>query len=236
MTAIIDKIKKLMALADKNSGATEAEMETALAMAQALMMKHAIDEDAIADKPAPGVIEKKLDGEFRPWMSALAMAAGALNMTKTLESKWSGRNRTSFYFVGRPEGIEASELLFQQLIKEVNRLFKLNMGVKLGLSMDDRRVYRENFKFGCAVRIYNRVQRMLEELRNDNLKAIEKTGSTALVVSSTMDQRLGEINDWVAVKYPKIKKGKESRKKNNLGYGSGWKAGEEAKIREELSK
>ena len=37
---IMDKIRKLLAMADKNSGASENEMVTAMAMAQALMRRH----------------------------------------------------------------------------------------------------------------------------------------------------------------------------------------------------
>jgi hypothetical protein len=37
---IMDKVRKLLAMADKNSGASENEMMTAMAMAQALMRRH----------------------------------------------------------------------------------------------------------------------------------------------------------------------------------------------------
>ena len=37
---IMDKIRKLLAMADKNSGASENEMMTAMAIAQALMRRH----------------------------------------------------------------------------------------------------------------------------------------------------------------------------------------------------
>jgi Protein of unknown function (DUF2786) len=37
---IMDKIRKLLAMADKNSGASENEMMTAMAIAQALMHRH----------------------------------------------------------------------------------------------------------------------------------------------------------------------------------------------------
>jgi uncharacterized protein DUF2786 len=37
---IMDKIRKLLAMADKNSGASENEMVTATAIAQALMRRH----------------------------------------------------------------------------------------------------------------------------------------------------------------------------------------------------
>ena len=37
---IMDKIRKLLAMADKNSGASENEMRTAMVMARALMHRH----------------------------------------------------------------------------------------------------------------------------------------------------------------------------------------------------
>ena len=37
---IIGKIRKLLAVADKNSGATENEMMTAMSIAQTLMLRH----------------------------------------------------------------------------------------------------------------------------------------------------------------------------------------------------
>jgi hypothetical protein len=37
---IVGKIRKLLAVADKNSGATENEMMTAMSIAQTLMLRH----------------------------------------------------------------------------------------------------------------------------------------------------------------------------------------------------
>lgn len=37
---IVGKIRKLLAIADKNSGATENEMMTAMSIAQTLMLRH----------------------------------------------------------------------------------------------------------------------------------------------------------------------------------------------------
>ena len=39
---VVSRVRKLLALADKNSGATENEIETALAMARVLMLRHHI--------------------------------------------------------------------------------------------------------------------------------------------------------------------------------------------------
>ena len=37
---VLSKVRKLLAMADKKSGATENEMITAMALAQALMLRH----------------------------------------------------------------------------------------------------------------------------------------------------------------------------------------------------
>jgi hypothetical protein len=43
----LDKIRKLLAMADKNSGATENEMMTAMAMAQTLMLRHHLSQNFV---------------------------------------------------------------------------------------------------------------------------------------------------------------------------------------------
>jgi Protein of unknown function (DUF2786) len=43
----LDKICKLLAMADKNSGATENEMMTAIAMAQTLMLRHHLSQNFV---------------------------------------------------------------------------------------------------------------------------------------------------------------------------------------------
>jgi hypothetical protein len=45
----LTKIRKLLAMADKNSGATENEMITALAMAQTLMLRHRFSPNLVQD-------------------------------------------------------------------------------------------------------------------------------------------------------------------------------------------
>jgi hypothetical protein len=44
---VLSKISKLLAVADKNSGATENEMMTAMAMAQALMLRHHLSQNFV---------------------------------------------------------------------------------------------------------------------------------------------------------------------------------------------
>lgn len=236
MSDILDKIRKLMAMADKNSGATEAEMETAMGMAQALMMKHAISEDALEVHEA-GVDRHWVEDDdghyyaFDIWAIPLAGAAGALNLVQMWRSR-SG-NDVKFSFVGRKDACVAADLMLRTLAREVERLYKLNL--PRGLDKRDRAEYRRNFKFACATRIQQRAWEMERLLRTDDRKAKEMTGSTALVVVSTIKQRMDEINQWVAVQYPKGGKvAKPTKRRYGYGSADGLRAGDHAKIREEL--
>lgn len=44
---VIGKIRKLLAIADKNSGASENEMMIAMSMAQALMLRHHLSQSSV---------------------------------------------------------------------------------------------------------------------------------------------------------------------------------------------
>ena len=46
---VLSKVRKLLAMADKTSGATENEMMTAMALAQALMLRHHLSPTLVQD-------------------------------------------------------------------------------------------------------------------------------------------------------------------------------------------
>ena len=50
---IIGRIRKLLAIADKNSGASENEMMTEMSMAQALMLRHHLSPQVQSSSDAP---------------------------------------------------------------------------------------------------------------------------------------------------------------------------------------
>jgi hypothetical protein len=67
MKRVEDKIQKLLALAAKNSGATDHERKTALKIIMALMAKHGIEQSKLGDKKAFkarfGIDQSELDGK-----------------------------------------------------------------------------------------------------------------------------------------------------------------------------
>lgn len=228
METIIEKIRKLLAMADLRSGATEHERETALRMASSLMMRHSISETQIR-------VKAKIEGKWYKerhtsyWYQLLATAAAKINMCRTMVT-------TNGYiqFVGRPEAIETSAIFFEHLEAEVGRLFKEHLAV-IGRLPSGK--YRDQWKIGCAIRICHRVDDMMAELKDDKV-AMERTGSTALVVASTIEQRLNEVGDWIAETYPHTKEEKKQRKTKPRSFdhatARGYQAGDRVKIQEAL--
>lgn len=83
--APIDKIKKLLALADKSSGATEHEAARAMEMASALMMKYSIDQSSLITRPDMILQLVPIDDkEGEKWVAWLASATGMLITVKPI--------------------------------------------------------------------------------------------------------------------------------------------------------
>lgn len=231
MNGIVEKIRKLFAMAAPGSGATEAEMMTALEMAQALMVKYAIDQDALKTEVVPGVRRGEMTKEYDAWAQVLGDAAAELNMASAV---YYGRNSRTlrFGFVGRPEAVTGAEATLRLLVGEVERLYK--QGLPRGLDKASRAQFRRNFKFACSTRIQQRVSDIVYQLKHSNNYAMQQTGSTALVVSSTIDQRLREVAEWMT-KNMNVKFAKPSKRAGGFGTMHGLRAGDQAAIQRGVS-
>lgn len=233
---IIDKIRKLLAIANKNSGATEAEMSTALNMASILMLKHQIGEDQVKAKDDKANIEQlTVDAILRQrWHETTAMIAAKLNFCSALRStSGKGGADVRFTFVGRPDAVDAAALMFAHLMSEIERLYKQQS--RRGVKQRDVKKYRENFKWACSLRVSVRADEMLEQLRNNDAKALEYTGSRALVVASTIDQRLNEIAEWMEKEQIGERSTRKSADWSELGFADGFRSGDLVKVRDEVS-
>jgi hypothetical protein len=223
MESIIDRIKKLMAVGDPASGATEHERDTAMQLVAALMAKHGIDEAKLVAQgekiSAAQQVKEKFTHESSwksAWYTRVAMAAAALNYTKLLL-----RGPGGFVFVGRPANIEASELMFRYLVEQVKMAHKA--AKPRGVSKAQATDFHKSFRDAASATIYQRAQKMVNELRTNEMVAQQATGSTALVVRNTIDDLLKEAADWVdAVLKPR------NARRRTFRVGSGSTAGRQA--------
>lgn len=223
---IKDRIRKLLNLAN-NSGATEAEATAAMEMASALMLKYNIEVDPETDELKTIRGSKVLAGYDEPWhitcSAAAAMLYSCINIVHS-------RGEYGYSFVGRPENVEMAGELMLFIVDQVEQLYKQYL--PKGLSKADRAEFRRTFKQACAMRVYNRAFEIMEQFKNNDAKALEYTGSRALVVVESIKQQLDEARDFIAKEMPDVKDLVERPKK----YGSGTRAGIEAGNKVELNR
>lgn len=218
MSDIINKIKKLLALAS-DKAATEDEAATALRMAQGLMLKHQIEESALSVTQAQA---KELRKHHPLQQHELALADAAATLFGCTVLVYD-RGRAGYAFFGRPDNCEASAETLLFLCNQVERLYKA--ALTPGLTKAMRAEYRRSFKFACAARVSARATDLMA---NPAALAIS-AGSTALVVKSHYDLLLTEAEKIM----PKFK---ALKLRGSYGSGTvdGKRAGNDVRLRKEL--
>lgn len=225
---IAEKIKKLLRLAQANSGATEAEAAAAMEMAAALMTKHNIEVSLDDDLPKGARQGDMKPGYDEDWHYQCANAVSTLYSLRYLFKRRAGL----IGFVGRPDNIEAAHILLDFLIGEVERQYKLNL--PRGMTKADRANYRKTFKFACARRLAERAWAIIDTLRRDDTRALAQTGSTALVVVQSIDQMLAEADELIRG-MTNIRQVRLTRPRaTGLGTLQGRRAGDNIKLNQQL--
>lgn len=123
---ILDKVRKLLAKADVKSGATESEMESALKMAQKLMIKHNIEEGHLIMSPSDIGSERVENaykhGEAKLWIWDLLCVIG-----EGYSCKVTRRGYTDHYFYninGFTEDRKMVNELFEMTLPVIRNLYK----------------------------------------------------------------------------------------------------------------
>ena len=220
-----DKISKLLALAAKGSGASLDEATAAMNMAMALMAKHGISQDQLggAEKPKARKGLRHTDG-LAQFEIDCADAAGVLYGCTAI---FSNGGKSGYYFIGRPDNIDAAELTVFWLIEQVHDLFKTCM--PRGVSAAYRAQYRKTFKDGCGVRVRERAHDLV---KNANQIAHD-IGSSALVVQGYFEG-LKKENQLIIKEAGMNLKTMKDRHTYGNGTQDGYKAGDLVKLRREV--
>lgn len=224
-TKMMDKIVKLLAMAEGTDNAAEAEAFTA--KATELMFAHSIDEAMLAyagTKSGDTIIAKDvtIEGYAKAKMSLLAGIATALNVKSiyTPNTKRSGWSTIKMTLIGWESDISNVEVLFASLVmqmtNEMERQAKQNKNVH-------GRAFKQAFIIGFA----NEVFRRLTVQRADAVKVAEDaTPGAALAV---VDRNKAVSNDF-ARRFPRTGKGTGPQASSYTGMAQGRAAGQRANI------
>lgn len=226
MSAIVEKIQKLFALAN-DPAATEGERDNALRMAGALMAKHNIDQAAIHAKAGTKAkitsVQAEADKTWHGWIS--------WGVSHLMGCKSTYRDDGNINFYGPPEVIDAARMTYDSIVQQIEMLYKQNL--RSGMSQSARANFRRTFKEAAASRVQQRIKEIVENLRTRDAIAQQATGCTALVIARSIDQQLADIEEWMVKEagFARVPPTKLSRsRRGGLGTSLGRRAGDQVKI------
>ncbi len=176
--SVIEKVKKLLALAEGNQN--ENERNVAMQFAMDLLAKHNLTVAEISETSINfDVVE--VEGNFRlePWMRRTLSAACTLYYTDFYTSPrydyWRGTQKDVPVFVGTSENIEVTiqmaTWLLDSIRLESNREFK------------DSRL-RRSFRLGAATRLFRRA---VELVSKEQTEETSTTGSSLVVIRNKLE-------------------------------------------------
>lgn len=228
MNETIDKIKKLMALANNNPNAEEAD--SAMKFAARLMMQHNIKESDIKHVEQKAGKGARHDEDPDKWRTYVANGIACLYNCRAV---WYAGDRTnSLAFIGRPVNTEACDVTYPWVINQIEALYKAHL--RPGMSQKDRAVYRREFKTACAIRVGNRAVAIAKEMEAKGVEGVPT--ATSLVVVSQKELLNQEIDEFLADKKSKQSKRRKPEFKDYKAAIEGYSAGDQVKLNKEVKR
>lgn len=216
---IIDKIKKLLALASNNS--SEAESARAMEMASNLMAKHGIEQDQLKEKSI--IVDgdhSPLDVEYYRYTGQAAQYLSGAEFFLYLGSA------PTFNFVGRSANVEFAQLLMAHINLQIEALYK--QALPKGLTQRERAKFRKDFKIVAARRVNQRAREILET-------QVAASSSTALVLHK--DALKNEVHEYLAQKGVQVRSVKaKARSFDSRAHSAGILAGNQVELNSKVSK
>lgn len=225
MENIRSKVRKFLAMAAADSGASDNERAFAMKKAQELIEEHNIELGSLG-ADAIDHVQVKTDGAFvrdmkKPYHRVIGSAVASLYDCRHM--LWANVGGHAFW--GAQHQVEAAEETFLWVIAQVEEQYRIALKAFDGrLSKAQRAELRASFKDACAARVAHRISDILRD-RNTN------RDSRALVVVNTVQEKLDGI-----MKEKEIKKSRDITLRQGFGAIAGYRAGDHVRIQKEVQR
>lgn len=183
---VIDKIKKVLALASDNPNENEAAL--AAERAQAMLAQHNLTMEDIfkSDKAEVEIIiDQESVTNSNPWFRRLAAAVAKLYFCEYYFTpfKQGKQSKNQHNFVGMRHNVEVAKHMFEYLHTTVNRLAQEG---SRKVPPSEKSPYRTTFRVACTDRLRQRMMEMIDKARKGETKT--ETGDNLPVLASVYDQ------------------------------------------------
>jgi len=216
---ILDKVRKLRAMAADNANVNEAAL--AAAKAQELIERHRLAEADLCAVDDVDIIQDVLEEEqgcsFRHWKISLAGALASANNCRLFVTKgkrgggYRATVNAQLKLVGSPPNIAATRYLFQALSRDIERLCKeaIKRGEGAGKS------WANSFRIGAVATLKQRLKEAKENAR---------VGATSTAIIK-VDNELNLVAAWMKENIDLKRGTQHSVALDHGGYCSGQQAG-----------
>lgn len=210
MIDIIAKIQKLLALTGEGSNATEAEMQSAMTMAQRLMAKHNIHLSQLTEKEfAQEDVDRQAVSRahgFHKWEKILSSVVAQATDTKTY---YEGRalHHMRLNFIGLKADTVCAIELFKYLQFHVNRLGKMFGKVKNITHKENAWAAYRSFCYGCVERLAERVEEEKARQAEEEQALRAQSGAASACVDLVVRKDL-KIKDFLEGEGVKLRSAK----------------------------
>jgi hypothetical protein len=219
--SVIDRVKKLLALAGNNENVNEAA--AAMARAQRLMLDHKLAAAEIEsdDEAAPAIGELIVDepgGFVMTWKAALLVTLSKANFCELVESRVitpSGKRAVRFRIIGTETDTNVVAYCYRYLCAEIDRLCDAEA---TGRGFQFRNAFRRGAVAAIAMRLAEERKRAVQEAPD---------AGRALVVLRKADEA---VADFINRKFTDLKNKKLAAVTDMHGYTSGVEAGKKIAI------
>lgn len=177
----IDRIRKLLALA--NGGTTEAEAEAAMSKAQAIMAEHNLTMAALERSGGQGEGRRKESTKTNlmyPWKRELLGTIARVNFCYiNIEWKITKSNQcigAGFSLIGRESNIVAARNMWEYLLDTIEKL----VVAEVGTSPQERYTrWSHSFRLGAATRLRERLNERYETIIREQERKVREEQARA---------------------------------------------------------
>lgn len=180
---VIYRLQKLLALAAEGSGATEAEAQSAMEKAQAIMAEHNLTMATIAatgEKGSEQRAKEGLDGQamFEYQRNLMAIIAEVNYCYVTILYKYGrrGSRAIGYQIIGTASNVTSVRVMFEYLANTIDRLVREFNNGDYRLRMSRRSI---SWCKGCAERLGERIKKRHDDYLAEQKKKAEEARKAA---------------------------------------------------------
>ena len=223
-TSIVDKIKKLLALATSSN---ENESTAAAEKASLLLAQYNLSLADLGPNHQEEIDESRVEttSKFVTWKMILLSGIAEANGCNAMRNSYTG----SMFLVGTSTNLIVCTHLYQCLSSAIERRANYRKGNGRGLA------YLNAFRVGCATRLRQRLLEQKQEMEESGIPGVGDAAATpAIVVRSMFEKNQQAIADYLQSLGGKVKTRTGSQISSEAGFNSGYEVGEKISLHKQV--